>query len=120
MPRRDGSSAVLANYSVAATNGTLSVTPRTLTISAADKSKVYGDANPTFTGSISGIQNSDPITESFTTSADQTSGVGGYAIVPHADGTGGVLANFNVLETNGTLTVTKRDLLISAADKSKV
>jgi hypothetical protein len=120
VPHADATDAVLANYSVDASNGTLTVTKRTLTIAAADKSKLYGAANPTFTGSISGIQNSDAITESFSTAASAASGVGDYAIVPHADATDAVLANYTVDATNGTLTVTKRTLTISAADKSKL
>src|SRR6185437_10017683 len=80
----------------------------------------YGDANPTFTGSISGVQNSDPVTLTFTTVADETSGVGSYAIVPHATATAAVLANYTVSSTNGSLSVTARTLTISAADKTKV
>src|SRR5947208_9897138 len=93
VPHADATAAVLANYTVIATNGTLTTTKRAPLISAADKTKVYGAGNPTFTGSISGVQNSDPIAESFTTSADASSGIGDYAIVPHADATAAVLAN---------------------------
>src|SRR5438067_9039939 len=85
------------------------------------KSVVYGYANPTFTGSISGVQNGDAVTLSFSTGADATSGVGSYAIVPHANGTDAVLANYQTPAiTNGTLTVTKAPLSASAADKSKL
>src|SRR5207253_38444 len=120
VPHANGTDAVLANYDVQPTNGSLSVTKRALVISAADKTKVYGDANPTFTGSISGVQNGDAVTLSFSTGADATSGVGSYAIVPHANGTDAVLANYDVQPTNGSLSVTKRALVISAADKTKV
>src|SRR5205085_397105 len=120
VPHADATAAVLANYSVIATNGTLTITKRDLLISAADKTKLYGAGNPTLTGSISGVQNSDPVSESFTTVADAASGIGDYAIVPHADATAAVLANYSVIATNGTLTITKRDLLISAADKTKL
>ena len=53
---------MLANYDLQPTNGTLTVTRRTLTILAADKSKVYGEDNPAFTGSITGVQNGDAVT----------------------------------------------------------
>src|SRR5437660_5847671 len=82
--------------------------------------QIYGDANPSFTGAISGVQNGDAVTLSFSTGADATSGVGSYAIVPHANGTDAVLANYDVQPTNGSLSVTKRALVISAADKTKV
>src|SRR5436305_5455331 len=91
-----------------------------LSVVCAYNLKVYGDANPTFTGQISGVQNGDAVTLSFTSIADATTGIGDYAIVPHANGTDAVLANYNVQPTNGTLTITKRALTIAAADKSKV
>src|SRR6185437_14654052 len=120
VPHANATDAVLANYAVDASNGTLTVTKRTLTIASADKSKVYGDANPVFTGTMSGVQNGDPIALSFSSPADETSGVGGYAIVPHANASDAVLANYMVDASDGTLTVTKRTLTITAADKSKV
>ena len=42
------------NYQFSFENGELAVTPVTLTVTADDKSKVYGAANPTFTASYSG------------------------------------------------------------------
>ena len=38
-----------ANYSFAFVDGTLTVTAATLTVTADNKSKVYGDANPSLT-----------------------------------------------------------------------
>ena len=45
---------------------------------------------------------------SFSTSVTESTGVGTYAIVPQADATAAVLANYDVQATNGTLTVTVR------------
>src|SRR5438477_7371234 len=98
----------------------LLISKRDLLISAADKTKLYGAGNPTLTGSISGVQNSDPVSESFTSVEDAASGIGDYVIVLSGVATGAVLANYSVIATNGTLTITKRDLLISAADKTKL
>ena len=53
------SGAVSANYTFAYVNGTLTVTPATLTITANDKTKAYGAANPTLTVSYSGFVNGD-------------------------------------------------------------
>ncbi len=119
-PAALGDDAVLANYDITLVNGTLAVTPRDLVIKADDQSKVYGDANPTLTGSMIGVQNSDAITLGLTTSATEKSGVGGYAIVPTADGADTVLANYTVKATNGTLTVGKAPLSVTADDSSKV
>ena len=37
------------NYDVTPVNGTLTITPRSATLQADDKTKVYGDANPALT-----------------------------------------------------------------------
>src|SRR5207253_2874208 len=100
----DSSPSKLGNYSVSLVNGSLSVTPAPLTITAADKTKVYGDANPTLTGSIVGLKNSDAITATYATTADATSGVGSYAIVPTAvDSSPSKLGNYSVSLVNGSL-----------------
>ena len=77
---------------------------QTLTVTANNATRVYGAANPTFTGTITGAQNGDTFTESFSTTATTTSNVGSYPIVPAASGTN--LGNYTVSIVDGTLTVT--------------
>lgn len=77
----------------------------TLTITAANATKVYGTANPAFTGTVTGQQGSDAFAESFTTGAVMSSPVGGYSIVPVVTGTN--LADYTQSVTDGTLTVTQ-------------
>jgi MBG domain (YGX type) len=120
VPHAEGTPAVLANYDVQPTNGTLTINKRPLPIAADAKSKLYGAGNPAFTGSISGVQNSDAVTVGFTSAADEATGIGTYAIVPHAEGTPAVLANYDVQPTNGTLTINPAPLSATADDKSKV
>src|SRR5204863_6239613 len=120
VPYSFATAAAFANYTVIESSRTLISSKRDLLISAADKTKVYGAGNPTFTGSISGVQNSDPISESFTTSADASSGIGDYAIVPHADARSEERRVGKESATRGTPTHTKRELLISAEDKTRV
>ena len=111
----------LGNYDVTLVNAYLSVTKAPLTITAADKSKVYGDANPVLTGSISGIKNGDAITATYSTSATVATGVGSYAVLPTAvDAIPSRLGNYDVTLVNAYLSVTKAPLTITAADKSKV
>src|SRR5205823_15045166 len=84
------------------------VTTAPLTITAANASRVYGVANPTFSGTVMGIKNSDAITASYSTGAGPTSPVATYAIVPAAvDSTPGTLGNYSVTLFNGTLTVSQ-------------
>src|SRR5207253_3778509 len=53
------SGAVDTDYSIGYGAGTLTVTPATLSITAVDKTKVYGAALPTLTVSYAGLVNAD-------------------------------------------------------------
>ena len=83
--------------------GLLATAPA-LTVSANNATRVYGAANPTFTGTVAGAQNGDIFTETFSTTATTTSAVGSYPIVPAASGAN--LANYTVTTVNGALAVT--------------
>src|SRR5207237_1070247 len=110
----------LGNYDVTSTNGTLSVTPAPLSVTTDDKARLYGDANPTFTGTISGIKNSDNITATYASTATPASPVGGYAIVPTLVDPGNKLGNYDVTSTNGTLSVTPAPLSVTTDDKARL
>jgi hypothetical protein len=100
-----GSSA--GNYSVEVEPGVLTITGATkptLTVTANNASRVYGAANPTFNGTVTGQQNGDTFTESFSTTATTTSNVGPYSILPSVTGTN--LGNYTEDIVDGTLTVT--------------
>ena len=119
--RWDASPAKLLNYSVTLNNGSLGITQAPLSITAADKTKIYGDGNPALTGSIVGIKNSDAITASYSTTADATTGVGSYSIVPAAvDASTAKLLNYSVTLNNGSLGITQAPLSITAAGKTKI
>ncbi|WP_332913919.1 MBG domain-containing protein [Algoriphagus boritolerans] len=100
-------------------NGTLSVTPASLTITADDKQKIYGEANPPLTFSYAGFVNGDTevaVEPSITTSATSSSNVGTYEITL----TGGSDPNYAITRVNGTLSVTPASLTITADDQSKI
>jgi len=109
----------LSNYSVTSTNGTLTVTPAPLTAAATSTSRVYGHANPSLSGTISGLKNNDQISATFSSPADLTSPVGTYPILPVFNDPGGKLGNYTVTST-GTLTVTPQPLSVTIADASRV
>ena len=104
-----------ANYTVTPTNGTLTVVARAATVTANDKSKTYGDANPPLDAAVTGTVNGDVLAYTLATVADATSGVGGYAITVSL----GPNADYTVTSTNGTLTVVARAATVTANDKSK-
>lgn len=92
--------------------GTLNITKAPLTVTAVDKSKVYGDSEPTLTFTPSGtLYHGDSYNEVITgvvlsapTGADATAGV--HTITA----SGGTATNYEITHVNGTLTVSQRPL----------
>jgi hypothetical protein len=115
---------LMSDYSVTLINGTLTVNPKALTVTAADESKTYGDtvtfAETEFTHV--GLINGDTVTSVALASpgAAATATVPGspYAITPGAAvGTG--LSNYTIRYVTGALTVNKAHLTITADAQSK-
>jgi hypothetical protein len=94
------------NYTTpAAKTVSLTVNQVTLVVTAGNATKVYGTANPVFTGTVTGLQNGDVLTESFATTAAISSPAGKYAIVPSVAGANA--SGYTQSITNGTLTITQ-------------
>jgi hypothetical protein len=108
-----------ANYAVSFTNGQLTITPRPISVTADNISRIYGNANPalTFTVGGSGLVNGDQLTGALVTAADVTTGVGTSAIT---QGTLTAGANYSVSFTNGQLTITPRPITVSADSLSRI
>ena len=90
------------NYTITYVPGTLAVTPAPLTITANDATKVQGQANPAFTGTITGLVNGDQVTATYSTTATQSSTPGTYPITPAVSAN----SNYSVTLQSGALTVT--------------
>jgi len=105
--------AFAADYVVSVTNGTLTINPATLTVAITNASRVYGNANPTFKGTISGLVNGDSITATFS-SVGPTSPVGTFPITPTFSDPGNKLGNYTVVITGGVLTITPAPLTVTA------
>jgi streptogramin lyase len=109
----------LLSLSLAGCGGSSAPATRpTLTVTAANASRVYGAPNPVFTASASGALPGDTFTLTASTVATPSSPAGTYSIVPAA--TGANLANYNVVYANGTLTVDKATLTVTPNNQSIV
>jgi uncharacterized repeat protein (TIGR01451 family) len=107
----DASGGVAANYEVTAVDGTLTVNRAALTVTADDKQRLSGEANPPLTATISGFVNGETLPTSgvtgspaLNTTATPSSPVGTYPITVSQ----GTLAASNYEFTafvSGTLTV---------------
>ncbi len=95
--------------------GTEDVTPAPLTITADDKSKVYGAKDPAYTATYDGLVNGDTKADitGLTLSGPPTgSGVGKYAITP----SGAHNPNYDIDLGAGTETITPAPLTITPSD----
>ncbi len=109
------------NYSLTFVNGTLTITQATLTATADNNSRVYGDANPAFTIGYAGFKNNETSSvidtaPTTTTTATQSSNVGTENIVPASGGDN----NYSFSYVDGTLTITQATLTATADNKSRV
>ena len=120
----NGNNATDNNYNLVLVNNVLTVTRASLTITANNQTKTYGDPNPTpLTTVFTGLVNDEtPSTVGLfttplvvTTTATTTSGAGTYQITPKD----AVAANYTITFVNGTLTVTKALLTATADDKTR-
>ncbi|MHB8520886.1 MAG: immunoglobulin domain-containing protein [Limisphaerales bacterium] len=100
------SGADAGNYTLTQPSLSANISAAALTVTADNASRVFGTANPIFTGTIVGIQNNDNITATYTSSATAASTVGTYAIVPALVDPDGNVPNYNVTLNNGQLTIT--------------
>ncbi len=95
------------NYEITYTDGTLTVNPATLTITADNKTRVYGTVNPALTVTYTGFVNGDDAAglttaPAINTTAAITAAAGTYPI----NVSGAAAVNYTVTYVAGTLTVT--------------
>jgi len=109
------------NLFLGSTSSTLTqtVTPAALIVTTNNASRQYGQANPVFSGTISGIQNGDNVTATYASAATSASPAGTYAIVSTLVDSTNKLGNYSVTSNNGTLTVKPTPLTITANNATK-
>lgn len=90
-----------------------------LVVTAMNAGRFYGDANPQFTGTVTGLIPGDTITVTYSSIADASSSVGNYQIVPTLNDPDNHLGRYNVVVNNGTLSVAPAPLSIVADDLSR-
>ena len=109
-----------SNYVLSFVDGNLAITPATLTVEAQDKSKVYGDADPTLTYVVSGLKNGDSAASVVGGELTREAGenVGNYGIINDSLA---LLSNNYVLQFHdGVFSITPAELTVTANDQSKV
>ncbi|MBP6902857.1 MAG: filamentous hemagglutinin N-terminal domain-containing protein [Burkholderiaceae bacterium] len=105
-----------SNYSITAVPGSLSITPRAITVTADSGSKVYGNADPTLGWQLSSgsLIGSDVLSGSISRTAGEN--VGSYAV----SASGLSNSNYSITAVNGTLGITPRAITVTADSLSKL
>jgi len=102
------SGAVSSNYVITEVNGTLAVTPATITVTVDNSTKAFGQALPEFSAAYSGFvlgEDTNSLTSlaALGTEATAVSDVGTYPIT----GSGAASPNYSFEYVGGTLTITQ-------------
>ena len=114
-----------SNYAITFVNGALTINKAPLTVTANNASKTYGDANPSLSTTVSGFVNGETLatsgvagTGAATTTATTSTGAGTATITA---GVGSLTAaNYDFSNwVNGTLTINKAPLTVTANNASK-
>ena len=106
-----------SNYDITYTNGTLTITPKAITVVANDVSKTYGDNNPNLTYSLDNNSSlvgedslSSLISGSLNTNATTNSNVGSYTV--STSNLSDISSNYDITFNDGTLTITPKAITI--------
>src|SRR5207245_4100394 len=94
------------NYTFSFVGGTLTVTQATLTVTANNQTREYGDANPILDATISGFKNGENLA---------SSGVTGTASCSTAATTAREVANYSITCTIGILSAANYGFTFAAA-----
>ena len=115
-PINQGTLTAGGNYNLGFVGANLTISQRSITITADAKSKVYGNADPALTYQITGgsLVNGDAITGSLSRTAGEA--VGAYPINQGTLTAGG---NYNLGFVGANLTISQRSITVTADAKSK-
>ena len=94
-----------SNYDITVEEGTFTITPRTVTVTADDKTKTKGEDDPELTATVEGLVDGDEI--EYTLSREEGEEIGTYTIYVEGDEIQGD-GNYEVIFVPGTLTIVRK------------
>jgi len=108
-----------ANHTGSSSSANFTITRKAASVTPAAASKIYGAADPAFTGALSGFVATDGVTATYNRAAGETVAGSPYAISATLS-PAGVLGNYNVTYNTASFTITKATLTVTANSTTKI
>ncbi len=99
--------AVLVNYSITYNTANFTIDPKLASVTPDAASKTYGDADPSFTGALTGFLAADGVTASYSRTAGETVGGSPYTISAVLS-PAGVLSNYAITYNTANFTINQK------------
>lgn len=108
-----------SNYYFTNISGTLAITKAPLLMVGQSFTRGYGQTNPPFTATVTGVMNGDNITPRFTINANTNTPPGQYKISLNVNDPDAKLGNYNSTNISGYLSITNALLTGTVASQSR-
>jgi len=109
----------LANYNITYNTANFTITPAPASVTPNAGTKVYGTADPAFSGTLTGFVASDGVTAAYTRTAGEN--VGSYPIAATLSATvAGALSNYNITYNTANFTITQATASVTPNAGTKV
>ena len=102
------------NYEVTTVPGSFTINKKAATVTANNKSKTYGNSDPTLTATVSGPVEGDAIAFSLSRETGENAGTYPITVTPGSN------PNYEVTTAPGTFTITPATAMVMADNKEKV
>jgi hypothetical protein len=110
--------AALGNYDITSNTANFTINPKAASVTPAAASKIYGAADPAFTGTLTGFLSGDGVTATYSRTAGETVAGSPYTISAVLTPLG-VLANYNITYQTAPFTINRKPASIIADPKFK-
>src|SRR5216117_1163965 len=110
---------VLVNYTITYNTAAFTITPRPASVTPNAASKIYGDADPAFTGTLSGFVAADGVTATYSRTVGETVAGSPYTISAVLS-PAAVLGNYTITYNTAAFNITPRPASVTPDAASKV
>jgi hypothetical protein len=110
---------VLGNYSITYNTANFTITPKAASVTPDPATKVYGDADPSFTGTLSGFLAADGVTATYGRTPGETV-LGSPYTISATLSPAGVLSNYNITYNTAAFTITAKPASVTPNPATKV